>query len=145
MLAAPLASAAGNISIKRRGRGLDALALNGWAMLGAGALLLAVSAATEHWGDAAWTAQAVGAIAYLAVVGSAVTFVILTILLGELPAVTMAYLPLLLPFGALLFGAAINGEALTATAAAGALLVAGGLVVAQWPLRRVRRRAPVRS
>ena len=46
--------------------------LNGWAMLIGGALLLALSADTEDWGDAAWGAKALGSIAYLAVVGSAV-------------------------------------------------------------------------
>jgi drug/metabolite transporter (DMT)-like permease len=141
MLIAPLASAAGNIAIKRRAAALDAVALNGWAMLGGGVLLLAASALGESWGDAAWTGQAIGAILYLALLGSAVTFVVLTLLLRELPAVTMAYLPLLLPFGALLFGAAIDGEPLTVAAGAGALLVASGLVVAQWPLRR-RAAAP---
>ena len=139
MLIAPMASAAGNVAIRRRAGGLDPIVLNGWAMLGAGALLLAVSAPTEAWGDAAWTPQAFAAIAYLALVGSAVTFVVLTILVGELGALKMSILPLLLPFGALLFGAAIDGEPLTITAAAGALLVATGLLVAQWPRRRARR------
>ena len=42
--AAPLASAIGNVAIKRDGGALDAVVLNGWAMLAGGALLLAVSA-----------------------------------------------------------------------------------------------------
>jgi drug/metabolite transporter (DMT)-like permease len=142
MLVAPMASAVGSVSIRRRARGLDPVTLNGWAMLGAGILLLAVSASGEDWGVAAWTAQAVGAIVYLALVGSALTFVVLTVLLGELGALRMSILPLLLPFGALLFGAAIDGEPLTVTAALGALLVAGGLLVGQWP---ARRRATVRE
>jgi drug/metabolite transporter (DMT)-like permease len=136
MLVAPMASAVGSVSIRRRASGLDPVTLNGWAMLGAGILLLAVSASGEDWGVAAWTAQAVGAITYLALVGSALTFVVLTVLLGELGALRMSILPLLLPFGALLFGAAIDGEPLTVTAALGALLVAGGLLVGQWPARR---------
>jgi drug/metabolite transporter (DMT)-like permease len=143
MLIAPLASAGGNVAIRRRAGGLDPIVLNGWAMLGAGLLLLAASAGSESWGSAHWTAQAFGAIVYLSLVGSAVTFVVLTILVGELGALRMSILPLLLPFGALLFGAAIDGERLTATAAGGALLVAGGLLVAQWPRRRARRLAGV--
>jgi drug/metabolite transporter (DMT)-like permease len=39
MLVAPMASAGGNVAIRRRARGLDPIVLNGWAMLGAGALL----------------------------------------------------------------------------------------------------------
>ena len=54
----------------------------------------------------------------------------LTRLLRELPAVTMSYVTLMLPFGALLFGAALYDERITAVAVAGAVLVAGGLTVA---------------
>jgi drug/metabolite transporter (DMT)-like permease len=127
---APLASAIGNVSIKRRGHRLDPIVLNGWAMLGGGALLLLVSAAAEHWTQAAWSAQAIGSIAYLAAIGSALTFVTLTVLLRELPAVTMSYIALLIPFGALVFGAALYDEAITLAAVGGATLVAGGLTLA---------------
>ena len=48
---APLASAIGNVAIKRRGQQLDPIALNGWAMLGGGALLLIASAPSEDWGS----------------------------------------------------------------------------------------------
>jgi drug/metabolite transporter (DMT)-like permease len=133
---APLASAIGNVAIKRRGERLDPIALNGWAMLGGGALLLAVSAPAEDWAGAAWSAQAIGSVAYLAAIGSAVAFVTLTVLLRELPAVTVSYITLLLPFGALVFGATLYDERITLAAVAGALLVAGGLAIAQWPRRR---------
>jgi len=132
---APLAAAIGNVAIKRRGQTLDPIVLNAWAMLGGGALLLAASAPLEAWAEAAWSAQAVGSIAYLAVIGSAVPFVTLTILLRELPAVTVSYITLLLPFGALAFGAALNDEHITVAAVGGALLVATGLLIAQWPRR----------
>jgi drug/metabolite transporter (DMT)-like permease len=133
---APLAAAIGNVAIKRRANTLDPIVLNGWGMLGGGALLLATSGAAEDWGAAAWTAQAVGSTAYLAIIGSAVPFVTLTILLRELPAVTVSYITLLLPFGALAFGAALYDERITLAALGGATLVAGGLLVAQWPARR---------
>lgn len=130
-LGAPLASAVGNVAIKLRGAVLDAVVLNGWAMLAGGALLLAASAAAESWSAARWTGQAAGAIAYLALVGSAVPFVALTVLLRELPAVTMSYISLLLPFGALAAGALVYAEPLTLPALVGAALVAAGLVVAR--------------
>ena len=137
--AAPFASAVGNVAIKRDGGALDAIVLNGWAMLGGGGLLLAVSAATEAW-EVSWSAEAIGSIAYLAVIGSAVPFVTLTVLLRELPAVTVSYITLLLPFGALAFGAGLYDEPVTLPAVAGAALVAAGLAVAQY---RTRRRAAV--
>jgi drug/metabolite transporter (DMT)-like permease len=129
---APLASAVGNVAIKRRGQRLDPIALNGWAMLGGGALLLAVSAPAESWASATWSAQAVGSVAYLAAIGSALPFVALTMLLRELPAVTVSSITLLLPFGALLFGAALYDERITVAAVSGAALVATGLAIAQW-------------
>jgi drug/metabolite transporter (DMT)-like permease len=110
--------------------------LNGWAMLGGGLLLLASSAPFEDWAGATWSAQAVGSVGYLAVIGSAFPFVALTVLLRELPAVTMSYITLLLPFGALAFGAALYDERVTLAAVAGAALVAAGLLVAQWRPRR---------
>src|SRR5215210_1868643 len=127
----PLGAALGNIAIKRRGGALDAVVLNGWAMLAGGSLLLAGSAASEDWGEAAWGAKALGSIAYLAVVGSAVAFVVLTILLREMSAQASSFIALMIPFGALVFGAVLYDEAITGRAVAGAALVVAGLLVAQ--------------
>lgn len=136
VLLSPLGSAAGNVAIKRRGLRLDAVVLNGWAMLGGGWLLLAASAVSEDWGRAAWTAQALGSIAYLAIVGSAVAFVSLNVLLRVMSAQSTSFIALMIPFGALAFGAAIYGEAVTARAVAGAALVVAGLLIAQAPGHR---------
>jgi drug/metabolite transporter (DMT)-like permease len=138
LAAAPLGAAIGNISIKLRAAELDPVVLNGWAMLGAGLALLLASALSESWGEAAWTAKAVGSIGYLAVIGSAVPFVGLTVLLRHISAQAMSFLAMLLPFGALIFGATLYDEEITARAVAGAALVATGLLIAQ-----TRRRAAV--
>lgn len=137
-VSAPLCAALGNVAIKRRGAKADAVVLNGWAMGFGGLLLLTVSAFTETWGEARWTGQAFGAIAYLAILGSAVGFVVLTKLLQVLPAVKMSYIPLIIPFGALVFGWSLYDEPLTLLAVLGAALVATGLLVAQWPRARSR-------
>jgi drug/metabolite transporter (DMT)-like permease len=128
---APIGAAIGNISLKLRSAELDPLVLNGWAMLGAGLALLAASGIGEDWGDAAWTAKAIGSISYLAVIGSAVPFVGLTILLRHVTAQATSFLAMLLPFGALIFGATLYDERITTRAVAGAALVATGLLVAQ--------------
>ena len=47
LLLSPLGASVGNVAIKLRAARLDAVVLNGWAMLGGGALLLIVSGATE--------------------------------------------------------------------------------------------------
>ena len=130
---APVGAAVGNISIKLRAGALDAVVLNGWAMLGAGLALLAASAMGESWGDAAWTGKSIGSIAYLALIGSAVPFVGLTILLRHITAQAMSFLAMLLPFGALIFGAVLYDESITGRALGGAALVAGGLLIAQSP------------
>jgi drug/metabolite transporter (DMT)-like permease len=131
LLLSPLGASAGNIGIKLRAARLDAVVLNGWAMLGGGLLLLAVSAIGEDWGEFAWTAESIGSIAYLALLGSAVGFVVLTVLLRHVTARATSFLAMLLPFGALVFGAALYDEPLTARAVAGAGLVAAGLMLAQ--------------
>ncbi len=128
---APLGAAVGGIAQKRRAAELDAVVLNGWAMLVGGLLLLPASALGEDWGDAVWSAGAIGSIAYLALFGSAVAFVTLTVVLRHISAQAMSFLAMLLPFGALVFGATLYDEAITARALGGAALVAAGLLIAQ--------------
>jgi drug/metabolite transporter (DMT)-like permease len=129
---APLGAAVGNIATKRRDRGrLDAIVVNGWGMLAGGLLLLAGSGVSESWSEAAWSADAVGSITYLAIVGSAVPFVVLMVLLRHMRAQTLSFVAMLIPFGALVLGALIESEPITAEALGGAALVAAGLLVAQ--------------
>ena len=139
----PLGAAVGGIAQKLRAAELDAVVLNGWAMLLGGLLLLAASAVGEDWGEFAWTAESVGSILYLAIFGSAITFVTLTVLLRHISAMAVAFLAMLLPFGALIFGAALYDESITVRAVGGAVLVAAGLFVAQSSRRRRAEEAPV--
>ena len=139
----PLGAAVGGIAQKLRAAELDAVVLNGWAMLWGGVLLLVASALGENWGEFAWTAESVGSILYLALFGSAITFVTLTVLLRHISALAVAFLAMLLPFGALIFGAALYDESITVRAVGGAVLVAAGLFVAQASRRRRAEEAPV--
>jgi drug/metabolite transporter (DMT)-like permease len=140
---APLGAAVGSIAQKRRAAELDAVVLNGWAMLVGGLLLLPLSALSEDWGDFAWSPEALGSIAYLALFGSAIAFVTLTVLLRHISAMAMSFLAMLLPFGALIFGALLYDESITPRAVAGAALVATGLLIAQWSRRSRAEPAPV--
>jgi drug/metabolite transporter (DMT)-like permease len=132
----PLASAIGNVAIKKRSGRLDPVVMNGWAVLGGGLALLAVSALGEDWGATVWSASAVGSILYLAAFGTGFTFVTLTVLLRELPAVTVSFISMIIPFGALALGALFRDERVTVLAVGGALLVVVGIAVAQFPVRR---------
>jgi drug/metabolite transporter (DMT)-like permease len=136
VILSPLASAVGNVAIKKRGRTLEPLVMNGWAMLGGGIVLLLVSAPTEDWGATVWSLESIGSILYLAVLGTGFTFVTLTVLLRELPAVTVSFISMIIPFGALALGALVRDEQVTALAVGGALLVVAGIAVAQFPIRR---------
>ncbi len=107
------------------------MVVNGWGMLAGGLLLLAASAVSESWGEFVWSGESVGSITYLAVIGSAVPFVGLMVLLRHVKAQTTSYIALLIPFGALALGALIESEPLTAESLAGAALVGAGLLVAQ--------------
>ena len=138
----PLGAAVGSIAQKRRAAELDAVVLNAWAMLGGGLLLLLVSALSESWGDFVWSAESVGSIAYLAVFGSAIAFVTLTVLLRQISAMAVGFLAMLLPFGALVFGALLYDESITPRAVGGAALVATGLLIAQWSRRSRPEAAP---
>jgi drug/metabolite transporter (DMT)-like permease len=136
VILSPLASAIGNVAIKKRGAQVDPLVMNGWAMLGGGLLLLAISASHEDWGATVWSATSIGSILYLAAFGTGFTFVTLTVLIRELPTVTVSFISLIIPFGALALGALVRDEHVTGLAVAGAALVAGGIAVAQLPIRR---------
>jgi drug/metabolite transporter (DMT)-like permease len=127
--AAPVGIAVGNVALKLRAGASDPIVLNGWAMLGGGATLLVASATHERWSALGWTPAAVGSIAYLAVVGSAVGFVVMTVLLRHISALATSCVHLLVPFGALTFGALLHGEAVGARALAGAALVSTGLLI----------------
>jgi drug/metabolite transporter (DMT)-like permease len=129
--AAPIGMSIGNVALKLRQHAYEPIVLNGWAMLGGGAILLVVSATQERWGELAWTTESIGSMAYLAVVGSALGFVVMTLLLREISALAVSFVHQLVPFGALTFGAALYGEDLGARALAGASLVSAGLFIAQ--------------
>jgi drug/metabolite transporter (DMT)-like permease len=139
---APLGAALGSIAQKRRAAELDAVVLNGWAMLVGGLVLLAVSPLSDDWGDFVWSAESIGSITYLALFGSAIAFVTLTVLLRQISALAVGFLAMLLPFGALIFGAALYDETITARAVGGAALVAAGLLIAQWSRRSRAAPAP---
>ena len=69
--------------------------------------------------------------------GTAFTFVALTVLLRELPSVTVSFISMAIPFGALALGALLLDERVTALAVAGAALVVAGVAVAQrWRVAR---------
>ena len=130
VIGATVCAAAANVAMKRHGSTLHSAALNASAML-IGALLLLTGAWISGEGirlppDAAsWAA-----VAYLAIVGSVVAFLVYFSLLKAWTATAVSFFGVFTPAIALLLGAAVLHERLTMWSVAGAVLILGGVSAA---------------
>jgi len=130
VVASAACAAAGGVATKRHGAALHATALNAPAMLiGAAALLAASRASGEalRWpGDAGtWSA-----VAYLALVGSVVSFLVYFTLLKTWSVTSLSFISVFTPAVALLLGFVFLGERPTLLAAVGAILILAGVILA---------------
>ena len=116
----------------------DARVLNAWSMSLGAALLLGLSFAFERGAVVTWTPANVGAIFYLAILGSVVAFLSYYKLIHALPATQVSMITLIFPVVAILLGWVVLGERLTANAGVGIALIMGGVGMAL-----VRRRTAV--
>lgn len=126
----PLASALGTTLVKRYGSGCSSVQLNRNGMLAAGVLLAAAALLAEGDREPAWTARALGTVAYLGTVGTTVSFGVYLWLLRWAPANRLSLIAFVTPCLALLLGWLAGDGDPTATTAAGAGLVVGGVVLA---------------
>ncbi|MGZ3506677.1 MAG: DMT family transporter [Vulcanimicrobiaceae bacterium] len=114
------------------------------AMLLAGTAVFSLGTATEHtvW-SRALTGSSLGALLYLAILGSGVAFFILLWLLRRLPAWKVGLGSLLYPVIAIIAGVLFGGEHVTVRELAGSLLVLGGMSIAltEAPIRELISRA----
>ena len=90
----------------------------------------------ERHGRVVFDLRSVGAMVYLAVFGSAVTFTIYYWMLEHMAASRLALTNYLSPVVAVLLGAALFGERLTGRIALGAALVIAGVAVTAAARRR---------
>ncbi len=116
----------------------DARVLNAWSMSLGAALLLILSAVFERGAVVTWTPANVGAIFYLAILGSVVAFLSYYKLIHALPATQVSMITLIFPVVAILLGRVVLGERLTANAGVAIALIIGGV-----GMTLVRRRAAV--
>jgi drug/metabolite transporter (DMT)-like permease len=130
----PLGSAAcsalGNVLQKRHLRAVP-LAANLWvqAMIGGG-LLLTMHFVLEQRSPAHWTPRALGALLYLAIPGTVVTFLALFWLIPRLPIALIGAIPLIDTVIALVLGAVVLNEPFGWRLVAGAILVLAGAALA---------------
>lgn len=130
ILASTVAAAAASVATKRHGKALHPAALNAPAMLFGGLLLLAASLVAGDGFALPRDAPTWGAIAYLAVAGSIVTFLVYFTLMKRWNVTTMSFVSVFTTIVALLLGFVILGERPTPWTALGALLVLGGVSLA---------------
>lgn len=130
--------AVSTIATKRHGHDLHPTALNAPAML-VGALLLSLASLAAGDGlGLPRDAPTWGAVAYLVLAGSVVTFLLYFWLMKAWSATTMSFIAIFTPALALLLGFLVLGERPTLWTALGAALILGGVVLA---LRRPAARA----
>lgn len=128
MLLSPLASAAASVLVKRWGADVPALSLAAVPMLGTGFVMGALALALERGAPLVLDARSLGALLYLAVLGSAVAFTVYYWLLARVKATQAALISYLIPIVAVAVGALLFDEPLRPRLLAGSALVVAGVV-----------------
>ena len=121
---------AGVVLTKRWGRPVPVLAFTGWQLAAGGLLLLPLALAVEGLPSAV-TAGQVGGFLYLAVVNTALAYVLWLRGIGLLPADRVSFLALLSPVVAAAAGWVLLGQSLGPLQLAGVVLALGSVVLAQ--------------
>lgn len=122
-------AASATVAIKRWGHGTDPVTFNAAAMaVGAAGLVTASLVAGEAWRVPSWP-EGIGAILYLALAGSVVTFVTWQWLLKTAEATSLSFIALITPITAVLLGATVGNETFDVIDLAGAAVVLGGIYV----------------
>jgi drug/metabolite transporter (DMT)-like permease len=130
LLIAPASAAVGNVATKRWGSGVHPLSIASVPMGIAALALGTVAAVLERDKPVTFDAASVGALLYLAICGSAITFTAYFWLLRHVSVTSLSFLNYLTPVVAVLVGTIGLGEPLTGLTIAGALLVLAGVGVA---------------
>src|SRR2546425_2284885 len=117
------------VAVKRWGHDTEPITFNAASMAVGAAALAGVSLiAREPWAVPTWP-QGLGAILYLAIAGSVVTFVAWQWLLKEMQATFLSYIALVIPIVAVLLGASLGNETFDVIDLAGAGIVLLGIYV----------------
>jgi drug/metabolite transporter (DMT)-like permease len=137
MLVSPAVSALSTVAIKRWGQGVHPLSLAAVPMLLCAVVMTPVAALAERGVPIVLDARSLGALAYLAVFGSALTFTVYYWLLARVSATRASLISYLIPIVAVALGALVFGEPVRPRLLAGSVLVLAGVAV----VTRLRRHA----
>lgn len=130
IVVAAVCAALAGVASKRHGAALHPAALNAPAMLVGAAALLAVSLAAGDGFAMPGDAPTWGAIAYLAVAGSVLTFLVYFTLLKTWSVTSLSFISVFTPAIALFLGFIFLDERPTALTAVGAVLILAGVALA---------------
>jgi drug/metabolite transporter (DMT)-like permease len=128
-LVSPMVSAAATVVVKRWGSGIHPLSLAAMPMLFCGLVVGGLALVLER--DRAFTldSRSLGALLYLAVLGSALTFTVYYWLLAHTPATRVSLIAYIVPVVAVAVGALAFGEPIRARVVAGGLVVLAGVAI----------------
>ena len=129
LLLSPISATIGTTLIKRYGGGVSSTLMSRNGLFVGAGLLLAAAFVFERDAQVTWTATAIGSVAYLAVVGTVVTFTLYFWLLRHAPAHRLGLIAFVTPAIALFLGWALIGEPITAFTLAGAALILAGVIL----------------
>ena len=129
-LISPLVSALANVVIKRWGTGVHPMSLTAVPMAMTAILMGGLAATVERGRGITLDAASIGAVVYLAVFGTAVTFFLYFWLLSRLPATRLSLITYGVPVVAVLVGTLLLDEPFTARMLAGSVVVLVGVTVA---------------
>lgn len=127
MLVSPAVSALATVIVKRWGGGVHPLSLAALPMLVCAAVMGPAALVLERGRTLIWDAHSLGALLYLALFGSALTFTIYYWVLAHVAATRVALITYAIPIVALLVGAVGFDEPLRPRVLAGAALVILGI------------------
>lgn len=122
-LGSPIVSALATVAVKRWGAGIHPLSLTAVPMLITGVLMGALALAVERQVELVFDPRSLGALVYLAIPGSAVTFTVYYWMLAHAAATRVALIAYTIPIVAVVTGALAFGEPVRAR------LLLGGAVV----------------
>ncbi len=130
LLASPMAGAVSHVAVKKWGAGFHPVHLASVPMLATAAITGAVALAVERGRPLVLDGRSVGALLYLALLGSVVTFTLYYWLLARLPATRLSLMTYALPIVALAIGTLVFDEPWSARTFGGSGLVVVGVALA---------------
>lgn len=128
-LVCPILWTMGSLGVRRHGKGLAPTTVSAIQMLAGAAAFIVVSLSIGESWDIHPSAKAIGAMAYLIVLGSIVAMTAYAYLLSKIPAAKANTYTLVNPLIALASGAIILGEPITPEVIPATILIIAGLVI----------------